>query len=477
MELTEFIRLLRRGWMLLLTATLLGLLAGSVSSLLSTKTYDSTTSLYVSVQTPGDNSAVDLSQGSSAAQAKVRSYVQIVSSSDVLDPVIKELRLSESSTALAGRVSALSKPNTVNIEITVSDTDPVRAAALADAVAKSFSSVVAEKLEAPTVGSTSPVRITTFQKAVVPTAPSSPNVPVNVALGLFCGLLAGLAATLLRHTLDTRIHGANDIAPITATPVIGGIGFDPEAAKHPLIVHVDPRSPRAESFRALRTNLNFIDPGATRRSYVVTSAMPSEGKSTTTANLAIALAESGASVALVDADLRRPRTAEIMGIEGAIGLTDVLIGEIEMSDAVQPWGSRGNLVVLPAGRVPPNPSELLGSRAMTAALDDLSAQYDFVLIDAPPLLPVTDAAVLSKIVSGTLLVVSATSSKRGQLREAVASLEHIGSRALGIIMTKLPTKGPNGYGYATYTDYYGRAPEKTVPAGAMGRRALRNARS
>lgn len=476
MELTEFIRLLRRSWMLILTVTLLGLLSGSLLSLLATKTYESTTTLYVSVQTPGDNSAVDLSQGSTAAQAKVRSYVQVVTSSDVLDPVVKELGLAESGMQLASRVSAQSKPNTVNIDITVSDTDPGRAASTADAIAKSFSTVVSKKLEAPAVGSTSPVSIATFQKAVAPTSPASPNVPVNIALGFVVGLLAGLAGALLRNTLDTRIHGAPDVASITDTPVIGGIGFDPEAAKHPLIVHVDPRSPRAESFRALRTNLNFIDPGVTRRSYVVTSAMPAEGKSTTTANLAIALAESGASVVLVDADLRRPRTAEIMGIEGAVGLTDVLIGQIEMDDALQPWGSRGNLAVLPAGRVPPNPSELLGSMGMSAALEQLSERYDFVLIDAPPLLPVTDAAVLSKIVTGTLLIVSAASSKRGQLREAMTLLQNIGSRTLGVVMTKLPTKGPNGYGYGGYSEYYGRAPEKTIPAGGMSRKALRQVR-
>lgn len=476
MELNEFVRLLRRSWTLILTTTLLGLLGGSLMSILATKTYESTTILYVSVQTPGENSAGDVSQGSSAAQAKVRSYVQIVASSDVLDPVVKKLGLAETSTALASRVAASSTASTSNIEITVTDVDPSRAATIADAIATSFSSVVSDKLEAPTVGSTSPVRITTFQKAVVPTAPSSPNVPVNLALGLVVGVLAGLVATILRNTLDTRIHGATDVAPITSTPVIGGISFDPEASRHPLIVHVDPRSPRAESFRALRTNLNFIDPGVTRRSYVVTSAMPSEGKSTTTANLAIALAESGASVALVDADLRRPRTAEIMGIEGAIGLTDVLIGEIELDDAIQPWGSRGNLAVLPAGRVPPNPSELLGSVAMAAALDELSREFDFVLIDAPPLLPVTDAAVLSKVVTGTLLVVSAASSKRGQLREAVAALENIGSRTLGVIMTKLPAKGPNGYGYGAYTEYYGRAPEKSPVTGGMSRRTLRKVR-
>lgn len=282
---------------------------------------------------------------------------------------------------------------------------------------------------------------------------------------------------ILHSRLDTRLRGLSDIAALTDVPVLGGIGYDPEAAKHPLIVHVDPRSPRAESFRALRTNLYFIDPDATGRSYVVSSAMPSEGKSTTTANLAIALAESGASVALVDGDLRRPRMAEIMGVEGGAGLTDLLIGRAELDDVLQPWG-RGRLAVLPAGRIPPNPSELLGSAAMRAVLEGLTSTHDFVLVDAPPLLPVTDAAILSKMTTGALMVAAAASSKRNQLKQALEALDSIGSRTLGIVMTKLPVKGPNAYGYGAYNAYYGLAPEKKDFAeGPVTRRSLRAVRS
>jgi succinoglycan biosynthesis transport protein ExoP len=165
--------------------------------------------------------------------------------------------------------------------------------------------------------------------------------------------------------------------------------------------------------------------------------------------LAIALADSGAQVVIIDADLRRPKLASYMGLEGAVGLTDVLISKAELADALQPWG-RGNLVVLPAGTVPPNPSELLGSRAMASLIQTLEAEFDVVLIDLPPLLPVTDGALVSKLTRGALVVVAAGRTHKGELAGAIATLENVGANVAGVIMTMLPTKGPDAYGYGRY---------------------------
>src|SRR5699024_2401851 len=178
------------------------------------------------------------------------------------------------------------------------------------------------------------------------------------------------------------------------------------------IVHDDPRSPRTEAFRTTRTNLQFFASNDHARVFVVSSAAPGEGKSHVVANLAVALAETGARVALVEADLRRPRLAQVMGIEGAAGLSDVLIARAPLEDVLQPWGP-GNLVVLPAGQIPPNPAELLGSKKMRELLDMLRETADYVLIDAPPVLPVTDAAILTNYASGSLLV-SSIGQTRGQ---------------------------------------------------------------
>jgi succinoglycan biosynthesis transport protein ExoP len=222
-------------------------------------------------------------------------------------------------------------------------------------------------------------------------------------------------------------------------------------------VQVSPQSPRAEAFRQLRTNLQFVEVTDNGRTFVVTSSVPGEGKSTTSANLAITLAEAGSKVLLIDGDLRRPKVAEYMGIEGAVGLTDHLIGHAELDDVVQPWGG-GNLEVLPAGQVPPNPSELLGSKAMIKLLADLDKKYDTVIIDAPPLLPVTDAAILAKLVSGgAIMVIGSDKITKNQLGAAITNLDTVGGRLVGIIMNLLPAKGANAYGYYSY---YG-APEPT----------------
>ncbi len=305
----------------------------------------------------------------------------------------------------------------------------------------------------PTNGDPSPVTLTVLRPATVPGAPVSPNTNLNLALGVLVGLALGFGLAILREVLDTRIRTMRDVENITDAPIIGGISFDPNASRRPLIVQADPRSPRAESFRTLRTNLQFLNVEGGPRSFVITSSIESEGKSTTAANLAIALSDAGARVALVDADLRRPKIAEYMGIEGAVGLSDTLIGRVSLLDALQTWG-RGNLAVLPAGTTPPNPSELLGSQAMLTLVRTLEKEFDTVLIDVPPLLPVTDGALLSKSARGAIIVVAAGRTQRGELSAALAALENVDARVAGIVMTMLPTKGPDAYGYGRYA--YGR---------------------
>ena len=458
MELREYIRILRRSWILILLALLLGIGAAAGYSLVQTPEYRASAKVFVSTQSAGTVS--DLSQGNSFTQQAVKSYADVVSTPVVLEPVIAQLGLDETAESLAPRVSASAAADTVIIEIAAQDQQAETAAVIANAVAKSFSDVVAQLVPEDTGGQPQ-VKITTLQEARIPASPVSPRVPLNLALGALVGLALGIAVSVLRSTLDTRIRGERDLRLVTDAPVLGGIAFDPKAKDRPLIVQSDPRSPRAESFRSLRTNLQFLDFGGRARSFVITSAVESEGKSTTTANLAIALSDAGARVAVIDADLRRPKLASYLGLEGAVGLTDVLIGRAKLTDVLQPWGNR-NMFVLPAGQIPPNPSELLGSRTMVTLLKDLEAEFDTVLIDAPPLLPVTDIAVLSKSAGGAILVVSSGRAHRGQVHAAIESLNSVGAEVLGVVLTMLPTKGPDAYGYGQYGYSYVR------PEGADG---------
>jgi succinoglycan biosynthesis transport protein ExoP len=292
------------------------------------------------------------------------------------------------------------------------------------------------------------------------------------------GLVLGIGIAILLEVLDTRIRGARDVQNVSDAPIIGGIAYDANAVDRPLIVQDEPHSVRAEAFRTLRTNLQFLDVEDAGRSFVITSSVPSEGKTTTSANLAIALADSGARVIIIDADMRRPKLASYMGLEGAVGLSDVLISRVLLEDAIQPWG-RGNLAVLPAGAVPPNPSELLGSRAMASLIHTLESEFDVVLFDLPPLLPVTDAAIVSKLTRGALVVVAAGRTHKGEFAGAIASLESVGAKVAGVILTMMPTRGADAYGYGRYGygsyGYAQESPETAVtPTSAASRRSTRS---
>ncbi|TFC91999.1 polysaccharide biosynthesis tyrosine autokinase [Cryobacterium sp. TMT4-31] len=457
MELKDYLRIFHKSWILILALTLFGVAAAAGLSIATTPTYVANTQLYVSVKSSADAGSGDLVAGTSFARQAVTSYVDVVNSAIVLDQVISDLDLDFTAAELAEMVESSSPLNTVLIDVSVSNSDPVLAAKIANAVGENFSKIVVDQLEKPDGEAVSPVKIETIQPALVPDSPASPNVPVNILLGLLVGLALGIGLAVLRSVLDTRIHSLHDIGLVTDAPMLGGITNDPDARIRPLVVHSDPKNPRAESFRSLRTNLQFVNIEGGPRSFVVTSSIPGEGKSTTTANLAIALAETGARVALVDGDLRLPRVADYMSIEGGVGLTDVLIGRAELSDVVQKWG-KNKLFVLPSGRVPPNPSELLGSAAMAHLLAQLTDEFDVVLIDAPPLLLVTDAAVLSKLCGGAIMVVASGRTKRNELASALQALERAGSRLVGMVVTMLPTKGPDSYGYGQYS--YGTAHEE-----------------
>lgn len=456
MELRDYLRVLRGSWALITLLTLLGVGAAAVYSIAATPKYSSSAKVFVS--TSGGSSVSELQQGNTFTQQRVKTYADLATTPIVLDPVIESLAIDASAADVAAQVTATAPLDTSLIEITVVDEDPEAAASVATAISESLMQVVGT-IEGGTNEAgepTSPVKLTLVQGAAVPEKPVSPNVPLNIALGGLVGLALGVGIAVLRETLDTRIRNERDVEQVTDTPVIGGIVFDPKAEERPLIVHVDPQSPRAESFRTLRTNLYFVDAGRASRSFVVTSSVESEGKSTTTANLAIALADAGARVLLVDADLRRPKADEYLGIEGAVGLSDVLIQRADLKDVVQRWG-RNQMYVLPAGAIPPNPSELLGSAAMTEVIAELDRTFDVVLYDAPPLLPVTDAAILARNVGGAMVVVAAGRTHRGQLKGAMAALANVSAPVSGIVMTMLPTKGPDAYGYGRYG--YGYAPE------------------
>ena len=448
-EPSQYFQILVKNWLVVLTSMLVGLLLALGLSALLTAKYESTASLYVSVRAGTSGANDDLLQGASFAQTAVTSYIDVATTAVVLDKVAQELNNDFSIKQLKDRLTVSSPPDSVLIEITAQDADPQVAAAIANTTGDVFIDVVENEIEISDAGGDSPIQVRIIDPGQVPSDPTSPKLWLNGLAGIVLGGLIGIGIAVLRGITDTRIHTIDGLEQLTDVPVVGGIANDDHISHRPLVVHDDPGSPRAEAFRILRTNLQFLGAGDSTRVFMVSSATPGEGKTHVVGNLAVVLAQSGARVALVEADLRKPRLAQLMGIEGAVGMSDVLIGAAELEDVVQPWGT-DDLLVLPAGRVPPNPSELLGSHAMKTLLEDLEQQVDYVLIDAPPILPVTDAIVLSGYTSGTLLVTAIGQTKRHDFQQAMEAMQHIEGDVLGLIGNKLSVKSSDMSGITAY---------------------------
>ena len=462
MGLNEYVRVLRKRWRLITAAALVGLCLAVAYIATTTRVYRATVQLFVSTQGTGQDGLSAAVAGSQFSQARVTSYAQIVNTPPITEAVVQRLNLPLTPQDLAPKITSAAIVNTVLINVSVNDTSPQRAADIANAVGTRFTEVVTN-LERPNSGALSLVKVSVVRAASVPGGPVSPNRKVDLALGLFLGLLAGVAAAVLRETLDTSIRRPDQMQELTGLATLGVIAFDPDAGAQPLIVEVSPHSPRSEAFRQLRTNLQFVDVDRPLHSLVVTSAVPREGKSTTTTNLALTLARAGLRVALVEGDLRRPRIGRYLNIDpNAVGMTDVLIGRLSLDDALLRYRDE-QMWVLPSGATPPNPSELLGSTAMQSLMQELEKRFDIVLVDAPPLLPVTDAAVLATVTDGVLFVTRAGKTRREQVQRAVEALRSVDANLLGAVFNMVSTRGPDasayGYGYG-YGYGYSYAPDR-----------------
>jgi capsular exopolysaccharide synthesis family protein len=309
-------------------------------------------------------------------------------------------------------------------------------------------------LETPLSKATSPIKATVVDPASYNASPVSPRPMINLVIGGMIGLLLGLAAAVIRDILDNTVSSAEDVANVIEAPVLASIAYDSDVPKHPLLTEAGSRAPRVEAFRLLRTNLQFLNLDTRPTSLVITSAVPAEGKTSTATNLAIALAQTGQRVVLVDGDLRRPKVASVLGLERSVGITTVLVGRSELHESVQKHSASG-IYFLASGPIPPNPTEVLQSQAAQALFDRLNEMFDMVIIDAPPLLPVSDAAIMARDVDGAILVVRHGKTTKDQLRQARQRLAQVDANLFGVAVNMTPRRdrGAYGYGYGYEIEY------------------------
>lgn len=448
----DLLRIAQRRWLTIVVFFLLGLLGGGALTYFQTPQYSSNARVFIAVDASGGDASTGVTSIYFATQ-RVQSYSDLATSRELMQQVISAANLNLTPPQLASKISSEVGTGTVIIKLTVTDEDPAEAQKIAKAESEQFTSYI-KGLE------TAPVNATIVDPASYSAIKVSPKTALNLIIAAVLGLVLGAGMALLRDLLDNTVSSASDVEKTIDAPVLSSVAYDADVPKHPLLTEVGSHSTRVEAFRLLRTNLQFLDLDQRPRALVITSAVPSEGKTSTATNLAIALAQTGLRVLLVDGDLRRPKVASVLGLERSVGMTTVLVGRSELQDSIQKHTDSG-IYFLASGPIPPNPTEVLQSRAAQELFDRVSQMFDMVIIDGPPLLPVSDSAIMARDVDGAILVVRHGKTTKDQLKQAALRLNQVDANLLGVMVNMTPKRGGKGSGYGYGYGYaYGYGPEK-----------------
>jgi len=477
-DLRQLVRTLRRRWKFAVAMFLLGLIGSAFVTLSMTPSYSSTARVYITSTSSG---TIDAYQAGIYSAQRVASYANLAKDPALLGRVIREVGLEMTPAELGPRVAVEAVPNTVILQVTVTDPDPTVAQQLARAESSEIAKLVA-KLEAPKTSGNddqasgaAPIVARIAGDASFNADPVSPKLGLNLAVGALLGLLIGVGGAVLRDLFDTSVKTPEDLMEVSGSSVMTVIPFDSSVPKHPLILDPEGHADRLEAFRVLRTNLQFVDLDAKRQLLVISSAVPDEGKSVTATNLAITIAQTGRRVLLMDCDFRKPSVAKLLGLENAVGLLSVMVGRASLRECIQ-YHSSG-VEFLATGPRPPNPAEVLETQVMRELLSQVREQYDVVIIDAPPLLPVADPAIIAPMVDGVLLVTRYGKTSRELVHQAVARLDSVGARVIGVVLNMTPRRMIAGYGYG-YGYGYGESVDDgrsmTRPKAVKTRRYDRN---
>lgn len=429
-SMSRLLAVLRKYWWMIVAAGLLGSIVAYGVSSLQTPVYKSSASMYFALDQ--GTTAADLNQGSAYTQGQMLSFAQLATSSRVLQPVADDVGLDLTPRALARSIEVSIPLNTSVLRITATSTDPERAALLANAVAEELTVAVSEVAPKGPEGAPA-ITASTIDGAVPPQFQASPDKLRDTVLGGIAGGFLGIAAALVLAMLDTRVRSEAVLAEVGGAPVLGVVSRSGGLAKDGLDVANEPLGRTAEEFRRVQSALAYTGIRSPIGTVVVTSASPGEGKSTVALSLALTLANLGHSVLLIDADLRKPRMHTHLGVDVSVGLTTVLLGEIEFEQATYRPAQTG-LDVLVSGGIAPNPAEVLTSSVMTDLLARTSDEFDYVVIDTPPVLNVADTALLAPLVDGAIIVANATKTRRAPLDRAITILSSAGTRVLGTVL-------------------------------------------
>lgn len=446
-EMTRFMALIRRWWWLLVLGLAIG---GGTSYALSqamTPIYRASSTLLVNqTQTPGTIAYNDIL----TSERLTKTYSELIQQRPVLEDVISDLGLPYTATELEGMVDVDVISDTQLIRVSAESSDPELARQIADSTASVFIVQNSENQFSR------PGSVSVVESATTPTSPVSPRIPLNTALGVIAGLMVAAGIALLLEYLDDTVKSPDDLTASAGLVALGAVArFRHTKAPETSLITSRSRHPAAEAYRVLRTNVQFSTLDKPSQTFVVTSANPREGKTTTVANLALVLAQTGKRVVAVDSDLRRPTLHQLFGTTNSYGLTNVLLSKDASVNGYLQRTRYDNLAVLPSGPMPPNPSELLSSPRLQTLIENLKREADVVIFDSPPALAVTDASVLAARLDGAILVVDAGKTRAAALQRAKDTLTMTKTNLLGAVLNKLTHKGKDYYYYHHYYEASG----------------------
>lgn len=428
MEFRDFLLLLKRGWPTILVALALALLTAASYLALAPKTYQTSTTMLVAANEPVTIS--DAQQGLDLASRSASTIAALMNSAVILGPAGEQLNPTMSAAELSGMVAVSSRDQTSIIDVHVSSTDPTLAAEIANQVAETAVTV------APGLQSGEAIRLSVVQAAAEPLAPASPNSRNIIAIAVIVGLSLGLAIAITIQALDSRLRRLEDVTSVTSIPVLSVLPRRKKHQKHQVVVRDDPSSLLGEAYRVLRTNLGHLETdGGT--SLIVTDVQDGRTSAAVAVDLAWSIAQAGRTVALVDLDLRHSNIVDTLGLRHGEGIANVLAGQIELGDVVQPT-KHGWLDVIPPGTIDLPPSDLLTSAGVKSAIEDLEKAYAYVIVAAPPLLYYADAAVIARSTGVALVTLAAGRTTAASLTSAITVLHNVNVEPLGLILDDVP---------------------------------------
>lgn len=457
--LRQYLEVVRRRKLILITMFSLALGAASALTLATTSLYEAQTTIVV-----GQGTCIVQPQNANAIQPFSATATGLIKSTIVARDVIRDLHLNLTPEQLLGSISVSFNPDSAALQVSVINHKPLLARAIADRLGVNFQRLVKQRLghfTPATAGSpaTAPLTACIWDPAHVVPGRVEPKPTRNLLIAGILGLVLGLLAAFLRDYFDRTLRTVEEIERAFGVPVIGQIPTVRAANRERSQILWDENGDFAESFRGLRANLQYLAVQWPLKTILVTSPAANQGKTTVCASLATAIAQTGKSVVLIEADLRRPRLADTFGLPRLRpGLTSVLVGHSQLGRATaaielpgshgQPKGQDWSITVLPSGPLPPNPSELVGSPRMRRLVEGLADLYDTVILDSPPLLPVADSLALAKLVDGVIIVIRAKSATRDDADAVRALADRLGIHLVGVVMTDVPRRD---HYYAEYT--------------------------